>query len=132
MWEFLIDEDMPRSTAPAVRQAGYRAADIRDVGLRGHGDEDVFAYAQEHSAILVTADLGFANVLRFPPGTHAGAIVLRVPNELPTAGVNRELIRALTDLKGEDLKGLLVIVEVGRTRIRRGLSRRQPHTPPSS
>lgn len=39
---------------------------------------------------------------------------------LPTQQVNEELLRALADLGGEDLKGLLIIVEVGRTRIRRG------------
>lgn len=120
MWKFLIDEDMPRSTNVALREAGHDAVDVRDVGLRGHGDAEVFAYAQNLGAILVTADKGFANVLSFAPGTHSGLIVLRVPNELPTQQVNKELLRALADLADENLKGLLVIVEVGRTRIRRG------------
>ena len=120
MWKFLIDEDMPRSTAVALRQAGHESVDVRDVGLRGHSDAEVFAYAQNLGAILVTADKGFANVLSFAPGTHSGLIVLRVPNELPTHQVNQELLHALADLADENLKGLLVIVEVGRTRIRRG------------
>ena len=67
----------------------------------------------------MTADKGFANVVNFPPGTHAGIVVIRVPNELPTREVNAQLLRALTDLEGQELAGLLVIVEVGRTRIRR-------------
>ena len=58
-------------------------------------------------------------MLSFPPGTHAGLIVVRVPNELSTQDVNREIMRALTELEGEELGGLLIIVEVGRTRIRR-------------
>lgn len=33
MWCFLIDEDMPRSTALMLRQAGYEAEDVRDVGF---------------------------------------------------------------------------------------------------
>jgi predicted nuclease of predicted toxin-antitoxin system len=116
---FLVDEDMPRSTARALREAGYVAEDVRDVGLRGKPDHAVFAYAQAHGQILVTADKGFANVVSFPPGTHAGLIVLRVPNELPTTHVNHELLRALSDLAGEDLAGLLIIVEVGRMRLHR-------------
>ena len=119
-WRFLIDEDMPRSTAVALRQAGYRAEDVRDLGLRGHTDQEVFECAQALRAVLVTADKGFANVLRFPPGSHAGIVVVRVPNELPTQEVNRELLRALADLEGRDLNGILVIVEVGRVRVRRG------------
>jgi len=69
---------------------------------------------------LLTADKGFSNVVRFPLGTHAGILVVRVPNELPTQTVNHEVLRALEDLEGEDLAGLLMIVEVGRTRVRRG------------
>lgn len=116
---FLIDEDLPRTTAAALRQAGHTAIDGRDVGLRGHGDDDVFAYAQAHGLTLVTADMGFANILRFPLGTHAGIVVLRVPNEVSTDQLNRLLVSALAGLGTEDLRGALVIVEVGRTRIRR-------------
>ena len=79
MWALPVDEDMPRSTVVMLRQAGHTAEDVRDVGLRGHNDDDVFAYAQATQAILVTADKGFANVLSYPPGTHAGLIVVRVP-----------------------------------------------------
>lgn len=118
MWTFLVDEDLPRSTAVALRRAGHRASDVRDVGLRGRSDREVFAFAQAQGAVLVSADKGFANVLAFPPGTHNGLIVVRVPNELPTRLLNEELLRSLADLAGEDLKGVLVIVEVGRTRLR--------------
>ena len=119
MWRFIGDEDMPRSTARALRATGHAAEDVRDVGLGGEPDEAIFARAQETDAVLVTTDLGFANVLTFPLGTHAGLIVARLPNELPTDAVNAELLRALDDVQGESLRGALVILEVGRTRIRR-------------
>jgi predicted nuclease of predicted toxin-antitoxin system len=119
MWKFLIDEDMPRSMGFALRQAGHSAEDVRDVGLRGHSDQEVFQYAQAQDAVLVTADKGFSNVVRFPLGTHAGMVVVRVPDELPAPRVNQEVLRALEGLEGEDLAGLLMIVEVGRTRVRR-------------
>jgi hypothetical protein len=32
---FLTDEDVPRSTAKILRESGYDAVDVRDVGLRG-------------------------------------------------------------------------------------------------
>lgn len=119
MRKFLIDEDMPRSTADALCQAGFSVEDVRDVGLRGHADQEVFDYAQAQSAILITADKDFANILRFPPGTHAGIIIVRVPDELPTDRVNQELLQALRSLGDEELAGLHVIVEVGRARLRR-------------
>jgi len=33
--------------------------------------------------------------------------------------VNKELLRGLEELKGEDLRGALVIVEIGHIRLRR-------------
>ena len=119
MWRFLVDEDMPRSTAKALRQIGHIAEDVRDVGLRGHSDQEVFDYAQAQGATLVTSDKDFSNILRFPPGTHSGIIVVRVPDELPTSKVNQEVLNALGRLAGEELEGLLIVVEVGRVRIRR-------------
>lgn len=41
MWRFSVDEDIPRSTAPMLRQEGYEAEDVRDVGLRGHSDRSL-------------------------------------------------------------------------------------------
>lgn len=119
MARLLVDEDLPRSTARALRQAGHEAEDVRDVGLQGHSDGDVFARAQAIEATLVTADLGFSNIINFPPGTHAGIIVVRVPDILPSATLNAELLRALNDLPDADRRGSLVIVELGRIRIRR-------------
>ena len=119
MARFLVDGDMPRSTAVALREAGHDVEDVRDVGLRGRSDDDVFAYAQAGDALLVSAAKDFADRLRFRPGTHAGVIVVRVPNVLPTHRVNEALLRALSDLEEESLRGLLIIVEVSRTRIRR-------------
>jgi len=66
MTTFLIDEDMPRSTAKELIKAGYEVSDVRDVGLRGQSSDKIFSYAQKHRAILLSADLGFANIVRFP------------------------------------------------------------------
>ncbi|MBI2321669.1 MAG: DUF5615 family PIN-like protein [Chloroflexi bacterium] len=119
MSHFLLDENLPRSSARVLRDAGYDAVDVRDVGLRGHSDAEVFAYAQASGATLITADKGFANVRAYAAHPHAGLIVVRLPNEVPTAEVNRVLLHALIDLQGRDLAGLLIIVQAGRTRIRR-------------
>ncbi len=118
MWKFLVDEDMPRSTA-RLRAEGHVAEDVRDVGLRGHSDDEVFQRAQEASAILVTADKGFTNTLKYPVGSHAGILVARIPDEVPTDKLNEEILRALGDLEGEEIAGALLIVEIGRTRLRR-------------
>lgn len=45
--------------------------------------------------------------------------MLRIPDEAPPAQLNEELLRALAQFPEESLTGYLVIVEVGRIRLRR-------------
>ncbi|MCI0551980.1 MAG: DUF5615 family PIN-like protein [Anaerolineae bacterium] len=42
---FITDEDIPRSTARVLCDAGFDAVNVRDVGLRGKSDAEVFEYA---------------------------------------------------------------------------------------
>jgi predicted nuclease of predicted toxin-antitoxin system len=46
MPKFLIDEDIPRSTAKVLQAKGYQVLDVWDCGLRGENDERIFAFAQ--------------------------------------------------------------------------------------
>ncbi|PIY40475.1 DUF5615 family PIN-like protein [Candidatus Aquicultor secundus] len=54
MPKFVIDEDMPRSTAKHLDELGYDAKDVRDVGLRGAKDDTVFAFTQSNEAVLLS------------------------------------------------------------------------------
>jgi predicted nuclease of predicted toxin-antitoxin system len=116
---FVIDEDMPRSLGPALVIAGHEALDVRDHGLRGKGDAAVFRFAQEHACALMSEDLGFGNLLKFPLSTHHGIVVGRFPSTLNTRVVVTEILRAIGSFTAETLRGCLVIVEVGQTRVRR-------------
>jgi predicted nuclease of predicted toxin-antitoxin system len=96
---FLVDEDLPRSTARMLREAGYDADDVRDLGLSGHTDKQIFDQAQLHGAVLLSGDSDFANILQFPPGTHAGIVVSRIPDSLPTHILNREILAGVRQLR---------------------------------
>jgi predicted nuclease of predicted toxin-antitoxin system len=52
MLTFLIDEDIPRSTAKALRDRGYKVLDVRDYGLRGEADEEVFKFDQKEKLLF--------------------------------------------------------------------------------
>ena len=114
----MIDEDMPRSTAKALSKAGFDCLDIRDLKLRGSPDTLVFRKAQEENCVILTADLGFSNNLRFTLGSHKGIIIARFPNEMSTDKLNQILLDAITSVR-EDLPGNLTIIEPDRIRIRR-------------
>jgi len=116
---FVIDEDMPRSIGRRLQEKGYTILDIRDHGLRGAKDEDIYRFAQEQNAILLTGDRGFGNLLRFPLGSHCGIVIAHFPNEMPTVEINRQLLFDIATLKEDDYIGNLVILEPGRIRIKR-------------
>jgi predicted nuclease of predicted toxin-antitoxin system len=119
MPRFVIDEDMPRSTGAALVEEGYAVKDVRDHGRRGSGDEEIYRFAQEEESILLTGDLGFGNILKFPLGQHLGIVVARFPNEMPPREINKKIVASLRDLRDNDFKGNLIILEPGRIRIRR-------------
>jgi len=116
---FLVDEDLPRSLAGVFRSAGHEAFDVRDIGLRGHPDLEVFREAQQRGAVLVSGDRGFANILSHPPGSHAGILIAHFPNEIPTGTLNEQILGAIESLGEGEIRGNLVMIEPGRIRIRR-------------
>lgn len=119
MLKLVIDEDMPRSTARTLKAKGFEALDVRDCGLRGQSDEEVFKFAQREKAIILTGDMGFANLLRYPVGSHVGIVIAHFPNEMSTSELNGQITKAFSNLTETDFKGNLIILEPGRIRIRR-------------
>lgn len=119
MLKFVIDEDMPRSTAKVLKAKGYEALDVRDCGLRGKSDDEIFKFAQKEKAVILTGDLGFGNLLHFPVGSHSGIVIAHFPNEVSTSELNNQIIKAFEPLSEIDFKGNLIIIEPGKVRIRR-------------
>ena len=119
MLRFVIDEDMPRSTAKILRTKGYEALDVRDLGLRGKSDDEIFKFAQKEKAVILTGDLGFGNLLHFPIGSHVGIVIAHYPNEVSVSELNRQIIKAFDNLAEADFKGNLIILEPGKIRVRR-------------
>lgn len=110
---FLVDEDLPRNLAALLRNAGFEAHDVRDVGLRGSSDSDVFAYAQTHGLCLVSADLEFGNLLLFPLGAHHGIVLVRFPNEVSVLTLNQAILAAVQQFQPVKPRGLSSLLSLG-------------------
>jgi predicted nuclease of predicted toxin-antitoxin system len=119
MLKFVIDEDMPRSTVKVLKAKGYEVLDVRDCGLRGKSDDEVFEFAQKEKAVILTGDIGFGNILHFPVGSHSGIVIAHFPNEISTFELNNQILKAFADLKEENFKENLIILEPGKIRIRK-------------
>jgi len=68
---------------------------VLDVSLRGRPDDEIFDHELSEKLALLTADVGFGNLLRYPLGSHAGVIVARFPNEVPTSTLAAAIVEAL-------------------------------------
>jgi len=109
-WEFLLDENMPKRAATALRRAGFSAARVVEVGLRAERDPVIFSYARARGLIIVTRDADFLATQYQPP--HAGIILLSLPG-VPGRAVVDPLLEILTSLKGQDLTNKVYIVVPG-------------------
>jgi predicted nuclease of predicted toxin-antitoxin system len=115
---FLVDENTSRTLVTALRNVGYLAQHVHEVGLQGHPDSEVYSYAQSHQQTIITIDLDFSNILRFIP-PHYGIIVLRLSNSTTTADLIQEVLNGLRALEEQELANTLIIIERGRLRVRR-------------
>jgi len=113
---FLIDESLPRTVSRVLTDAGHDVLDVRDIGLRGAPDAAIAEHALRDTRIVVSADLDFSNALRFPPGTHPGIVVARLPAVMAPDAVAAKLAEAISDA-GTALDGAITIVEQARVRI---------------
>jgi predicted nuclease of predicted toxin-antitoxin system len=111
-----LDENVDARLAVLLRQAGHETTTVRDQRLLGMADSVLYERCASEGHILVTLDLGFSNVLRFPPERTPGLVVLRGPDDLfPTV---RILVQTLANaLTTGTPSGHLWIVEPGRLRI---------------
>jgi predicted nuclease of predicted toxin-antitoxin system len=62
-----IDEDLPISIAQMFRDAGHDAATVGEQGFSGYADDRVWDEIQKEGRIILTADIGVADVRRHPP-----------------------------------------------------------------
>lgn len=116
----LLDQNIPPAIASWLRtlRPAWLIHHVGEVGLRGALDRQVFDWAQERRALIITFDEDFADQRSFPVGKHAGVVRLRV---WPTTVEETQaaLARLFTETTPEELSGALVIIDPGRIRIRR-------------
>lgn len=76
---FLVDAQLPPALAAALKEHGHTAEHVTDIGPGDAPDRELWNYALEHDAVIVTKDEDFANM--FAMGGEAPAVVwVRLPN----------------------------------------------------
>lgn len=122
--KFKVDENLPIEIAGLLREAGYGTETIHEEGLQGCIDNVLLNQCQHEGRILVTLDLDFSDIRRYPPEKYPGLIIIRVGTQS-----KHEILavfrKAISLLKQMQPTGQLWIVQKDRIRIRLGENEQQ-------
>jgi hypothetical protein len=114
-----VDEDLPLAVAGLLRDKGYECSTVSEQALGGSKDPVLWHTVQQHGQFLLTADKGFGDLRKYPPGTHGGLLVLRPAEDgiRPLLDLIGQVLATVPDLRL--LKGLLAVASPHGLRIRR-------------
>lgn len=115
--KFKLDENLPVSSVAILAGAGHDVDTVGQEGLSGAPDPEVVAAAAAAGRVLVSLDVGLGDIRAYPPGSHAGIVVLRLTDQsAPAVGKAVSDLAALTNTDG--LAGAVSVLQRGLLRIR--------------
>jgi predicted nuclease of predicted toxin-antitoxin system len=129
--KFKFDENLGRTAAAVLVEAGFDVATVPDQRLESAPDREVIDHCVQEERCLVTMDTEFGNPLLFPPHHYRGIVLLRLPARV-TSELILETVSTLRDallsrdhppggsipLPGPDRR--LWVVQPGRVRLYQG------------
>jgi len=111
-----LDENADPRWRITLEEIGHQVSTVPEEHLEGSKDSIIAQTCKDLGMCLITVDLGFAQILEYPPSQYPGIIVLRHP--APSLAGMKQLIRQVAAaLKTQSPRGRLWIVEPGRLRI---------------
>ncbi len=113
-----LDENISRHLKSILSNKGHEIVTAEDEGLLGKADSELGNAAKAEGRMLFTLDLEFANLHRFPPGSHPGVVLFR-PQAMGPLTVNRFIAQFVEGTDLDSFSGCLVIVDPMKVRIRR-------------
>jgi predicted nuclease of predicted toxin-antitoxin system len=75
-----LDENIAGSAAARLTVLGHDVHTVIEEQLSGRIDSEVWAAAQLEERFLITQDLDFSDRRRFAAGSHAGVLLVRLPD----------------------------------------------------
>ncbi len=99
--KFKLDENLPVSAAAVLAAAGHDVDTVPGEHLAGRSDQDV----------------GLGDIRAYPPGSHAGIVILRLADQSASS-----VIKTIGDLASlaepDSLAGTVAVLQRGLLRIR--------------
>ena len=113
-----LDENLSRHLKSRLLELGHEVSTALEESLLGKVDTEVGAAAKSEDRMIFTLDLDFADLRKFPPGSHPGIILFRSRSMGPLA-VNDFVLKFVRETELTSLARCLAVVEPHRIRVRR-------------
>ena len=111
----LADESVDRPVVERLRQEGHHVVYVADLSP-SITDDEVLQQANDGSALLVTADKDFGELVFRQGRVHAGVVLLRLAG-LPNA-TKADIVAEVFRDRAADLPGAFSVISPGMVRIR--------------
>ena len=116
--KFKLDENLPEALVAELAALNHDTDNVRQEGLAGCDDPDVWAAAQAAGRFLITQDLDFSDVRKFQPGTHHGLLLVRLP-EAGRLTLTRRIVEVFTSEHVESWARCFVVLSGHKLRVLR-------------
>ena len=116
--KLLLDQGLPRSTVKHLAAAGIVAEHVGDLGMASESDDAILAAARQRSAIVITLDADFHQILATSGATSPSVVRIRIEG-LRGHNLADNLTRVIATAGSELAAGALVSVTRGRVRVRK-------------
>ena len=116
--KLLLDQGLPRSAVPLLKQYGIDAVHVGDVGLSTADDRVILEFAQVNGFVIVTLDADFHTILALTGASLPSTIRIRI--EGLRASALADLLLSIKNAWETDLDtGVVLTMQPGRMRVRR-------------
>ena len=115
--KFLADMGVSPLTVKELKQLGYDAVHLSDLGLHTMADSEIMAKAKQESRIVLTFDLDFSDLLAASKDNLPSVIIFRLKTTVPSF-VSSRLQTILSECANTLNDGAIIIVEDYRYRVR--------------
>ena len=113
-----VDEDLGKAVTQLLQARGVSAEGVYEEGMSGWKDPDLWQVGQREERFLITADKGYADLRKYPAGTHHGVMLLR-PDQEGIRPMVELLEKVLNQYDISVLSGTVTVVIARNIRIRR-------------
>ena len=113
-----LDENLPLALQSGLNALGHDVHSVFDENLAGEPDDKIWYACTVEERFLITQDLDFSDARKYPPGTHAGIMILRVADD-SRENLIRVVLQAFSEQDTAAFERALVVVTDVKIRIRR-------------